>query len=112
MSDKDVVKGVRDKFEALAPVMGERVRRQWAAAEAMGLGRGGIAAVSTATGLSRTTVGVGIRELRGRAAGIAETVPVGRARRAGGGRKRLAATDATLLRDLEALVEPTARGDP
>src|SRR5437764_12235814 len=112
MSDKEVVAGVRRKFEALGPVMDERMRRQWAAAEATALGRGGVAAVAVATGMSRTTVGVGVRELRDRAAGAAEPVPAGRARRPGGGRKPLAATDATLVRDLEALVEPTARGDP
>src|SRR5206468_8696502 len=33
-------------------------------------------------------------------------------RRPGGGRHRLTVNDATLLRDLEALVDPTARGDP
>ena len=112
MSDKEVVAGVRRKFEALGPVMGERVRRQWAAAEARAVGRGGIAAVAAATGLSRTTVAAGIRELRDRAAGAAEPVPGGRARRPGGGRRPLAETDATLRRDLEGLVEPTARGDP
>src|ERR1700759_4971028 len=35
-----------------------------------------------------------------------------RVRAKGGGRKRLTDKDATLLRDLDALVEPTARGDP
>ena len=112
MSDKEVVGTIRGKFAVLGPIMDERMRRQWAAAEAMSLGRGGIAAVAAATGLSRTTVGAGIGELRGRAAGVAEAVPPGRVRRAGGGRKPLAETDAGLRRDLEALVEPTARGDP
>ena len=112
MSDMEVVATIRGKFAVLGPVMDERVRRQWAAAEAMSLGRGGIAAVAAATGMSRTTVGVGIGELRDRAAGVAEAVSAGRVRRAGGGRKPLAETDTGLRRDLEALVEPTARGDP
>ena len=112
MCDKDVVARVRDKFDALGPVLNERLRRQWAAAEAMALGRGGIAVASAATGMSRTTVAVGVGELRDRAAGVAEVVPAGRVRRGGGGRKPLSAADATLPRDLEALVEPTARGDP
>jgi hypothetical protein len=39
-------------------------------------------------------------------------VPPGRSRRPGGGRKPTTTVDATLLRDLAALVEPTAPGDP
>jgi len=61
-----------------------------------------------ATGLSRTVIALGIKEGRG-------TVPVaalGRIRRPGGGRKRIAETDPEILVDLERLVEPTTRGDP
>jgi len=42
----------------------------------------------------------------------ASPLPPSRSRRAGGGRKRATVTDPTLLRDLDALVEPTAPGDP
>ena len=48
---------------ALSPVMDERVRRHWAATEAMALGWGGISAVAAATGLARNTVAAGVREL-------------------------------------------------
>ena len=51
------VEGIRRKFELLRPVMNERVRRQWAAAETLSLGWGGVTAVAEATGLSRTTTG-------------------------------------------------------
>ena len=46
-------------YQALLPGLDERMRRQWAAAEAKGLGRGGVCLVSQATGLSRMTIGVG-----------------------------------------------------
>src|SRR3954465_481844 len=65
MPDHDTVPSIRTKFAALRPQMTERLRRHWAAAEAMALGRGGITAVSAATGMSRTTITRGIRELRG-----------------------------------------------
>jgi transposase len=104
------VEGIRQKYEALKPFLDERVRRLWAGAEARVLGRGGIAAVAAATGLSRDTIREGMRPGpggRARAAGAGT-----RLRQAGGGRKRLVDKDETLLRDLEALVEPVTRGDP
>jgi hypothetical protein len=117
MSDKDVVERVRVKFQALQPMMDERLRRQWAASEAMSLGWGGTTAVARATGMSRTTVAAGVRELQQRQRGKEDEAAVqaraaGRVRRAGGGRKPLSEADPGLAADLDALVEPTARGDP
>jgi transposase len=90
--------------------MDERLKRQWAAAESRDLGWGGVTAVAQATGLSRTTITAGLRELdlpaRQRAAEAA------RVRRPGGGRHCLPQTDAGLLAALESLIEPTTRGDP
>jgi Rhodopirellula transposase DDE domain len=107
---------IRAKFEALRPYLDERRRRLWAAAEALALGRGGLTAVATATGLQRATIRVGIRELqRGPAtsrAGAAVPDDQQRVRAPGGGRKSLTTQDPALLRDLEALVEPVTRGDP
>ena len=100
-----------DKFAALRPVLNELARRRWAATEALALGRGGISAVARATGLSRTTIRTGIREMQA-AAGAAAAPETTRRRRSGAGRKRRAMQDPTLLGDLETLVEPTPRGDP
>jgi len=100
-----------EKFKALEPVLHELARRRWAATEALAIGRGGISAVALATGLSRKTIRAGIREMHGEAP--SEAAPaMERLRRAGGGRKRRVERDPTLLRDLEALVESTTRGDP
>ena len=84
------------------------MRRQWAAAEAKDLGWGGVSAVSAATGLSLTTIGAGLRELEL----PKERRDATRIRRPGGGRKRLTKRDPELLSALEALIEPTTRGDP
>ena len=98
---------LRAKHAALAPVFTERSRRLWAASEARALGHGGIGIVERATGISRPTIQRGLRELE------ADTVvSPERTRRPGGGRKSATVLDATLLRDLDALVEPTAPGDP
>lgn len=96
------------KFEALACVLDERTRRLVAAAEAAAIGFGGVTLVAQASGLSRGTVIRGIAELK--------TAPMPargqRVRRKGAGRKRTVDQDATLKRDLEALVEPVTRGHP
>jgi transposase len=108
----ETVLAVRTKFEALAPIMDERVRRHWAAGEAKAIGWGGIAAVAQATGLSRTTIQVGIAALQYPSAlrDTADQRP--RLRRLGGGRKPLTQTDRRLQQDLAALLESTTRGDP
>jgi hypothetical protein len=102
--DDDVV---RAKFGLLAPHLDERVTRLWAAAEAIALGYGGIAAVVRATGIAASTIGRGIGELR-----AGDVLEAGRVRRPGGGRKRLTETDPKLLEDLERLADDHGRGDP
>ena len=107
---------LRAKYDGLRPFLDERRRRLWAANEAWALGRGGVTAVAAATGLARNTIADGLRELRAVAAGgtaaPAASGGAGRQRRAGGGRKTLAHHDPDLLGALEALIEPTTRGDP
>jgi transposase len=98
---------IGERFRALAAELDERRRRLWAAAEARSGGRGGVAAVARATGISEATIRAGLRELeRG------ERLEPGRVRRPGGGRKRLVEKDPTLLGDLERLVDDDSRGDP
>jgi hypothetical protein len=99
---------VRKKYEALSPLMDERMRRCWAGIEAELLGEGGIAIVERATGMSRTTIRAGRDELRG---GI-DNAAVVEVRRPGGGRPRLEELNPGLITDLESLVEPVTRGDP
>ena len=87
--------------------LNERQRRFWAASEAQCLGYGGISIVSRATGLSRPTIRKGIKEIES-----SERLPEGRVRRKGGGPKKRTATQPKLAAALDALVEPTAKGDP
>ena len=97
------------RYLAVKPVLDERGRRRFAAAEAMAAGRGGIATVSRITGIARSTIGRGLAELRGTSPPEATS---GRVRRKGAGRPALVDSDPTLLEDLVALVEPSTRGDP
>jgi hypothetical protein len=99
------IEPIRERFSAVAPFLDERGRRLVAAAEAFAAGYGGITAVAMATGIAPSTIGRGLKEL-------AQDEPSERIRRPGAGRKRTISKDPTLLVDLEALVEPTTRGDP
>ena len=93
----------------------ERQRRAFAAAEAKVLGRGGVAQVVAATGVSRNTVLAGMEELEGATnefmTARALAAP-GSTRRSGGGRKAATHKDPTLVPDLLALVDSSSRGDP
>src|SRR3954447_10205075 len=118
MNRDTTLEAVRRKFELLRPLMNERMRRQWAACEAMTLQRGGVTLVAQATGLSRTTIWAGLRELRHPDNVPADDLPPHRgrpppgARHAGAGRPFLEEVDPTLVKDLEVLVAATTRGDP
>jgi DDE family transposase len=100
---------IKVKYEALKPELDERARRVWAATEARSLGHGGVATVARATGMAASTIRLGKQAL---------TSPLNardtprRMRRQGAGRKPLTTQDAQLFKALDALVEPTARGDP
>ncbi len=108
MQDKEIALAiVEKKYNAVAYCLNERGRRLWAAVEAESCGRGGIALVCQATGLSNATIHKGLKELRN------PVVPMDqRLRKSGGGRKRLVQKNAQILTILDSLVDPTARGDP
>ena len=99
-------RAIRERYEAIRDQLDERGRRLFAAAEARSVGRGGVMAVCRATGLARSTIERGLKDLDQPAP------PAGRVRRAGSGRRRLTAKDPTLLEDLRRLVEPVTLGDP
>jgi hypothetical protein len=112
MSDTTTLEAVRMKFQLLEPLMTERLRRPRAACEAESLGRGGVDLVARATGLSRTTIWAGRKELRCRAERPEQDLTPQRVRAPGGGRHLVERKDATLLTALRDLVEASTRGDP
>ena len=98
---------IRERWLIVRDELDERGRRMWAAAEARSHGRGGIAAVVRATGISAETVRRGIAEVAGGA-----RAPEGRVRRAGAGRRPIAEREPGLREALLALLEGATRGDP
>jgi len=114
MPDSEIIAAVRNKYQALRPVLDEKVRRRWAACEAMAIGWGGITAVAEATGLSRPTIRAGLAEVRGGASDAEEDPDAERQRlrQVGGGRRRVTESDPGLLKALQALLEASTRGEP
>jgi Rhodopirellula transposase DDE domain len=118
----DASRAVEEKYRALAGRLDEATLRLWVAAEARSLGRGGVSLVAKAAGVSRTTVYAGLAEIEAaskvskkKQASETSAMAGGAGRRiraAGGGRKKLIELDPGLLDALDALVEPTSRGDP
>jgi hypothetical protein len=113
METSDKIASVGKKYEALAPLLHEKARRQWAATEALALGYGGISIVAAATHMSRPTIRQGIHELQAadKFSCTADDT-ANRVRRPGGGRPPRTITDHALVRDLQRLVDPATRGDP
>ena len=96
------------RFGLLLPHLNERQRRLLLATEARLLGHGGVRAVAQVAKVSETTIRKGLLELDADQGPL----PLGRARRPGGGRKRAEDNDPGLVRALLGLVEPDERGDP
>jgi hypothetical protein len=100
----DLSAQVQRRYELMSPYLNEHTKRMWAGAEALALGRSGIAVVAEATGMSRTTLTKAKQEV------VHSPEEPRRQRRPGGGRKKLTATDPTLLEALDALLDPSTRG--
>jgi Rhodopirellula transposase DDE domain len=110
MISQEIIDAIGIKFNSLKDEIDERSRRLWAAAESKSLGHGGVVAVSKATGIAESTIRIGKRELASQPTKKAKTTR--RIRKKGGGRKPITNKDKDLIAKLDALVEPTSRGDP
>jgi DNA-binding phage protein len=105
--DREALKAqVQRRYELMTPYLNEQLRRAWAAAEALTLGRGGNTIVAEAIGISRTTLTKAKHDV------LSSTTVPSRQRRPGGGRKFLVEMDEGLLDALDALIDPSTRGDP
>lgn len=98
---------IKERYQVLGILLNEKSRRLWSAAEAKVLGHGGTTAVSKATGISRTTLMAGLRELK-----EPDKIDMGRLRKEGGGRKKKTEEYPGAAKELESLLEPAVRGEP
>jgi transposase len=98
---------ISERYKILKPILNEKLNRLYCAAEAKVLKHGGIQKVSEQTGLSRTTISNGLKELE-----RVECIDVTRIRKEGGGRKKECEKDPLLSEKLDNLIEPALRGEP
>lgn len=104
MKDTDLIS---KRHEILAPLLDEKAHRLMIAAESKVIGHGGIEVVSKSTGVSRTTISTGLKELRN-----PELIDTNRIRKVGGGRKKAVEKLPAIEEALENLIEPALRGEP
>ena len=99
---------IKKRIELLHPYLNEKIKRLYLAAEAICLGYGGVTLISKLTGVSRTTITQGTKEIS-----ISEkNQRKERIRTEGGGRKKIVEKNPEIEKELEILIEPYTRGDP
>ena len=103
---KAKIKEIRKKFKYLHPHLNERSKRLFAAAEALALGYGGISIVREGTGLSRSTISLGCKELTSNESLCSDGV-----RRSGAGRKSVLESQPNVMEALKNLLESNTCGD-
>src|SRR5580704_10790804 len=103
----DSLEMIREKAAILKPLLNEKDLRLWSAAESKVLGHGGIELVSEASGLSRTTISNGLKELSD-----VLLISKERIRKPGGGRKKTVDKTPAISAALDKMIEPSLRGDP
>ncbi|MBW6481159.1 MAG: ISAzo13 family transposase [Bacteroidales bacterium] len=104
------IKFISERDKLLSPFLDEKTRRLYHAVESKVLGRGGIAIVAKATGVSRTTISTGLKELEN--SKNIDIVTKRRIRQKGGGRKKAVIKLPEIKVELAKLVEPALRGEP
>jgi len=98
---------ISKRHKILSPLLDEKARRLMIATESKVLGHGGIGIVSKLTGVSRTTISAGLRELKN-----PDLIDTNRIRKKGGGRKKEVEKVPGIVKELEKLIEPALRGEP
>lgn len=90
---------ISKRYEILSRILDERSRRLVLATESKAIGHGGIEIVSKSTGVSRTTISTGLKELEN-----PELIQPGRIRKEGGGRKKAIEKTPAIGEALEKLI--------
>jgi len=104
MKDTDLIS---KRYKILSPFLDEKAHRLLIATESKAIGYGGIGIVAKSTGVSRTTISTGLKELQ-----EPELINTSRIRKEGGGRKKTIEKLPAIAKELERLIEPALRGEP
>lgn len=105
MEQKDI-----EKIQLMIPLLNEKQRRIYLASEAIAIGHGGITEVSNASGVSRSVITAGVKEIKNNDIDILSyESPI---RRKGAGRKPITETQPGIKEALDALVCNATYGNP
>ena len=96
----------------ISPYLDEKVSRLFLGSCAAALGHGGIGTVAGIAKVNRDTVSAGKQEIERVDNEEYVNKTKDRTRKSGGGRKKATENNSQLRESLEALIEPTTRGDP
>ena len=103
-------KNYESKINTMMPLLNEKQKRIYLASEAMAIGRGGVTEVSRISGISRSVITAGIKDINdGNAEFLSADAPI---RRKGAGRKPITETQPGITEALEKLVCDSTFGDP
>ena len=100
---------IKQRIETVVPTLNEKQRRIYLASEAMAAGRGGVTRIHEITGVSRSAIHDGIREIESNDEIMREK---DRIRRAGGGRKKIIERQPEIASQILGIVEAHTKGDP
>lgn len=106
MQKRETMPNISPYWLKLFECQNELGKRLYAAEKALELGRGGIVQISQLTGISRTTITKGIKELK------QDDLPISQIRRKGSGRKLIEQKYDFIKEKLEGILEETTLGDP
>ncbi|MGB1004841.1 MAG: ISAzo13 family transposase [Salibacteraceae bacterium] len=104
----NIAEKIKEKYIKLRPELDERSRRIWAATEALSLGHGGIAIVHQATGIARSTISIGKKELSQEESSLEK----GRLRKIGAGRKPITFRYPEIAKEIEKIADHNSIGNP
>jgi len=103
----DKVAEIKAKYKTIKQEANERFLRIWAATEARSIGYGGVSIVSQATGIARSRIGRGKKEIL-----LGNTLEQSRIRKKGAGRKSLEQIDPKIVQEILSIADINAIGNP
>lgn len=103
----DILSTIRVKYETIKKESNERFLRIWAATEAESIGYGGVSIVSQATGIARSRITRGKKEIQ-----QGSKLDKGRVRKKGAGRKSLEQIDSEIVDKILSIADKDSIGNP
>jgi len=97
---------VGNRIKTMLPLLDEKQKRIYLATEAEGLGHGGLKAVHELTGMSKTTIIRGKKELQ------EGNIEQNRIRKSGGGRKTITQKYGNIQEEIERIISNSTLGSP